>query len=67
MSLAILASYDRVIDEICGLNWHKLTSEELTDVAWAYYYFSVQFRENLQIAREIYPHDEKLRQLEQEE
>lgn len=67
MSLASLASYDHVIDKICGLSWHKLTRDELTDAAWAYYYFSVQFRENLQIARGIYPHDEKLRQLEQEE
>jgi len=44
-----------------------LTSEELTDVAWAYYYFSIQFREHLRIARAIYPLDQKLQQLEKEE
>ncbi len=67
MSLATLASYDRVIDEICGLRWNELTAEELTDVAWAYYYFSIQFREHLKIARAIYPFDQKLQQLEKEE
>lgn len=67
MSLATLASYDRVIGEICDLRWDRLTSEELTDVAWAYYYFSIQFREHLRIARAIYPLDQKLQQLEKEE
>lgn len=67
MSLATLASYDRVIGEICDLRWDRLTSEELTDVAWAYYYFSIQFREHLRIARTIYPLDQKLQQLEKEE
>jgi hypothetical protein len=37
------------------------------DIARIYYYFSIQFRENLQIARELYPDDEKLRQLEASE
>jgi len=35
--------------------------------AWAYYFFSIQFRENLQIARMLYPEDVKLKQLEEEE
>ncbi len=59
--------YDEVISEICELSWDDLTQSELVDVGWAYYYFSVQFRENLQIARKLYPEDHKLQQLEREE
>ena len=58
---------DRVIDEICHLQWQNLTKEELIDVAWAYHFFSIQFRENLQVARGLYPEDENLRRLEREE
>ena len=54
----------RVIDEICGLKWDRLDREGLTNVAWVYYYFSVQFRENLEIARELYPDDDLLLQLD---
>jgi hypothetical protein len=39
----------------------------MTDVAWAYYFFSIQFRECLGEARRTYPTDEKLRRLEAEE
>lgn len=39
-------SFDRVIDDICGLKWTRLTQEELINVAWVYYYFSVQFRKS---------------------
>jgi hypothetical protein len=60
-------AYEGVIDEICGLQWKSLTIEDLTDVAWAYYYFSVQFRENLEIACDLYPDDCKIQQLKQEE
>jgi hypothetical protein len=59
--------YPRVIDEICDLNWRALSRDEMVSVAWAYYHFSIQFRENLEIARRLYPDDPKLRQLEQEE
>jgi hypothetical protein len=59
--------YRRVIAEICDLSWGKLTEDETLDLAWAYYFFSVQFRENLEIARELYPDDEKLQELEQGE
>jgi hypothetical protein len=59
--------YKRVINEISELKWSSLTSDEMMSVAWAYYYFSVQFRENLEIARELHPDDEKLQRLEQEE
>ena len=58
------ASYEQVIDEICNLNWAKLNEEDLIRVAWAYYHFSVQFRECLEIAREMYPEDERLLQLD---
>ncbi len=56
-----------VIDEICELNWQSLNQEQMIAGAWAYYYFSVQFRENLKIARSLYPDDDKLRRLEEEE
>jgi hypothetical protein len=58
------AGYEHVIDEICNLNWAKLNEEDLIRVAWAYYHFSVQFRECLEIAREMYPDDERLLQLD---
>jgi hypothetical protein len=60
-------AYNKVIDKICALNWEGLTRNDLMGVAWAYYYFSVQFRENLEIACKMYPEDLKLRQLEQGE
>jgi hypothetical protein len=50
-------SYKRVISEICQLHWASLTVDDLTDVAWAYYHFSIQFRENLEIAIALYPDD----------
>jgi hypothetical protein len=59
--------YERVIDEICRLPWKTLTIDDLTDVARAYYYFSVQFRENLEIACYLHPDDSKIRRLKQEE
>ena len=52
-----------VIEEIRDLNWSGLTSEELMAVSHAYYYFSVQFREALEIARDLYPTDPKLIEL----
>ena len=57
-------AYQRVIDEICNLNWANLSDEDVIRVAWAYYHFSVQFRECLEIAREMYPEDERLLQLD---
>lgn len=57
-------AYDRVVDLICALNWTALSQAELTDIATAYYYFSIQFRENLEIACQLYPDDDKLRELE---
>jgi hypothetical protein len=57
-------AYEQVIDDICELNWIDLTQDDLINVAWVYYYFSVQFRENLEIARNLYPDDDKLHQLD---
>ncbi len=56
-------AFTDVIDQICGLRWEKLHADEVMQVAKAYYYFSVQFRENLQIACRLYPADEKLQEL----
>jgi hypothetical protein len=60
-------AYKATIDEICSLGWPRLTEAELTGVAGAYYYFSVQFRENLEIACSLYPADRLLMRLAQEE
>jgi len=56
-------SYERIVDSICALNWTALSREDLSNIARAYYYFSVQFRENLEIARELFPGDQKLQDL----
>ena len=55
------------IRDICDLNWSRIDRTELTNVAWAYYHFSVQFRENLQAARDLYPHDDRLQELDRGE
>ena len=60
-------AYQEVIDDICNLNWSGLDQEDLINVAWAYYHFSVQFRENLEIARSLYPDDERLLELDRGE
>jgi hypothetical protein len=59
--------YHKIVDEICQLDWKALTSQDMISVAWAYYFFSIQFRENLKIARALYPYDKKLKDLEREE
>jgi hypothetical protein len=59
-------SYKTVIEEICGFDWAALDQTQLSAVAWAYYYFSVQFRENLQVAVSLYP-DPQLQRLAAEE
>lgn len=66
MELMTPPAYEKIIAEISELDWRGLTQDDLVDVAWAYYHFSVQFRENLEVACRLYPHD-KLQQLEQEE
>jgi len=67
MNVAACFEYQRVIDTICNLQWEGLSCEEMVSSAWAYYFFSIQFRENLGIARTMYPSDEKLAHLENEE
>ncbi len=59
--------FNGIIEDICQLNWSSLTTRDMIAAAWAPYFFSIQFRENLQIACSLYPHDAKLAQLEKEE
>jgi hypothetical protein len=68
-AMTVLEDYrfKRVIDEIGAFSWSSLSSEDMVGVAWAYYFFSIQFRESLSAARRLYPADEKLCQLEAEE
>jgi hypothetical protein len=61
------SGYKPVIEEICALNWAALDYSQLSAAAWAYYFFSVQFRENLQIALSMYSDDEHLQSLVTEE
>ena len=60
MSTAPNAIYRTVIDDIGRLAWDRLSEDECIDTVWAYYFFSIQFRENLFAARELHPTDEKL-------
>jgi len=55
--------YQFVVDEIVGLAWEALTREDLMAVACSYYYFSVQFRESLNLACDLHPHDPLLEAL----
>lgn len=66
-SAHIDAGYTSVINDICSLNWPDIDAHDLTLVAWAYYYFSIQFRENLEIAHKMHPDDAMLTMLVQEE
>jgi hypothetical protein len=59
--------YHAVIAGIDGMAWEDIDSDEVMRVAKAYYYFSIQFRENLEIACNLYPDDKKLKQLTEEE
>ena len=63
----VISRNDTVIDEICGLNWSNLTADDMIAVAWAYYYFSIQFRENLLIACASLPDDLAMKRLLAEE
>jgi hypothetical protein len=67
MDITVRLQYHKVINEICQLPWQSLSSQDLISVAWAYYYFSIQFRENLEIARALHPDDANLAVLEREE
>ncbi|MBW4022120.1 MAG: hypothetical protein HIU92_03140 [Proteobacteria bacterium] len=67
MDTVVSFAYKRIVDEISEWDWASLTSEEMVAAACAYYYFSIQFRESLQIACELFPEDPKLAELEREE
>jgi hypothetical protein len=55
--------FEQLIREICRLPWERLNAGEILRVALAYYYFSVQFRENLEIACRLNPDDNRLKVL----
>jgi hypothetical protein len=55
--------FHSVIESICRMAWEDLNSDEVMRIATAYYFFSVQFRENLEVARDRYPDDSKLAEL----
>jgi hypothetical protein len=57
----------RSLDNICAMQWRELDQTGLTGIALAYYYFSVQFRENLDIICTMFPKDELLMKLRREE
>jgi hypothetical protein len=61
------SGYKPVIEEICALSWSVLDRSQLSAAAWAYYFFSIQFRENLEIAYSMHPDDEQLQSLVREE
>ncbi len=67
MTDSAVCHYPAVIEDMCQLAWQDLGADDMVSVAWGYYYFSIQFRENLKIARDLYPADDKLAQLEREE
>jgi hypothetical protein len=62
-----MSKNDDAIAEICNLNWADLTQQDMIAVAWSYYFFSVQFRENLCLACEAFPADSALKRLFAEE
>ena len=55
--------YQSVITSIGDMAWENLDSHEIMRIAKVYYYFSIQFRENLEIACSLYPLDTKLGEL----
>jgi hypothetical protein len=60
-------AYKGVIEDICNLRWSELNKDGLTNVAWAYYYFSVHFRECMEDALRQYPDDKNLQELDRGE
>jgi hypothetical protein len=56
-------TFEEIINDICGMAWEDLTDFELSRVIKVYYYFSIQFRENLEIACHHYPEDDNLKVL----
>ena len=62
-SLSPMNRYMDVIGEIEGFRWSELSRDELMGACAAYYYFSVQFVQAVDIACELYPSDAKLDEL----
>jgi len=60
-------SYIDIIDGICTMRWSTLTENEIFRVARSYHFFSIQFRESLEIACRLYPNDANLKNLRLEE
>ena len=60
-------AFEKIIDRICDLPWADISEAEVLRVALAYYYFSIQFRENLEITCRLYPDDPRLELLRREE
>lgn len=63
MDIAVAHRYSAIVDEIASFPWERVSAAGLARTACAYYYFSVQFRENLQIACSRFPQDPKLAEL----
>jgi hypothetical protein len=60
-------AFERVINQISRMPWEKISNHEVLKIAKVYYYFSIQFRENLAIACRLRPQDECLQKLYREE
>ena len=59
-----MTAHEGLIKDICSSDWSRLTRDDLINVAWAYYHFSIQFRENLETALELDPGDALLQKLD---
>ena len=64
---AIPPTTAQTIATIVNRDWRNLSEAEMISATWAYYFFSVQFRENLEIAADFFPEDNNLRKLLGEE
>src|SRR5713101_4261014 len=60
-------AFEGVIDQISRMPWEEVSNQEVLKIAKVYYYFSIQFRENLAIACRLRPQDECLKKLYREE
>lgn len=56
-----------VAEDICSMRWERLGTAEPLQISQVYYYFSMQFRENLMIACRLHPNDTNLQKLSFEE
>jgi hypothetical protein len=63
MKLMDVQRYRLIVNDIAGLDWAALSREELRIAAYAYYFFSVQFREGLELACALNPWDTRLMEL----